>query len=308
MRIGIGIGEGVGEGGALNELLARIQQAEADGFASAWMANIFGFDAITALALAGRETSRIELGTFVVPTYPRHPAALAQQSLTASLAAGGRFTLGIGLSHKVVIENMFGLDYSKPFTHMRDYLAVLNPLLRQEAVRHSGPDYRVAAQINVPGAAAPPLLVAALGPRMLRLAGEAADGTAVWMGGPAYLEKTAVPAITAAARKAGRPAPRIAAGFPIAVTAKVDGAREAAAKTFAVYGQLPSYRAILDIEGAADPSSIAIVGDEATVEEQLRHLASIGVTDFNASPFNVPSDSSAKERTYELLKALTPAI
>lgn len=129
MKIGIGIGAGVGEEGDLGQMLAAFERAEAAGFDAAWMPNIFGFDAVTLLSLAGQVTSSIELGTFVVPTYPRHPTALAQQALTAAAATNGRFTLGIGLSHRVVIENMLGLDYSKPVRHMREYLSVLVPLL-----------------------------------------------------------------------------------------------------------------------------------------------------------------------------------
>jgi len=304
MKIGIGIGDAVGSEGGIDALLAQFTKAEADGFDSAWVANIFGVDAIMLCALAGRVTTSIELATGVVPTYPRHPTAIAQQALTASLASGGRFTLGIGLSHKVVIENMFGLDYSKPIRHMREYLSVLNPLLQGKAAAFSGEEYRVAAAITVPGATPPPVLVAALGPQMLKLAGRMADGTVTWMGGPKYLADTAIPAIRAAAAAAGRPAPRIASGFPIAVTSKVDEARASASKVFAVYGQLPSYRAVLDVEGAADASSVAILGDEAEVERQVRHLAEIGVTDFNASPFPVDGDPDASKRTYALLAAL----
>lgn len=307
MRIGIGIGAGAGRDGTIEELLEQFQRAEADGFASAWVANVFSHDAITLLALAGRVTSTIELGTFVVPTYPRHPVALAQHALTAAAATNGRFTLGIGLSHRVVIEDMFGLDYSRPVRHAREYLSVLIPLLDGKAVRFQGEQYRVAAQLNVPGASRPPVILAALGPQMLRLAGRMADGTATWMGGPSYLAETAIPAITAAASAAGRPAPRVVAGFPIAVTREVDAARAAATKTFQVYGMLPSYRAILDVEGAAGPADIAIVGPESDVEAQLRRLAAAGVTDLNASPFYVKDDPGAVDRTRAFLAELARA-
>lgn len=303
MRIGIGIGAE----GELGNVLEQFSRAEAAGFDSAWVSNIFGVDAITLLALAGRVTSRMELGTFVVPTYPRHPAALAQQALTTSAASGGRFTLGIGLSHRVVIENMFGLDYSKPIRHMREYLSVLLPLLAGEAVQFRGEEYRVAAQVSVPGAKRPDVVVAALGPQMLRLTGKMADGTATWMGGASYLEKTAIPAIRSAAADAGRPAPRIISGFPVAVTNDAAAAREAASTQFAIYGQLPSYRAVLDVEGAADASGVAIVGNEDEVERQIRHLASIGVTDFNASPYPVGGDKAVLGRTFELLSGLAKA-
>jgi 5,10-methylenetetrahydromethanopterin reductase len=300
MKIGIGVGE---EGG-LDGALKSFERAEEAGFDSAWVPNIFGLDAIMLLALAGKVTSKIELGTFVVPTYPRHPTALAQQALTASAATGGRFTLGIGLSHKVVIENMFGLDYSKPIRHMREYLSVLMPLVQGKAVQFRGEEFRVAAQIGVPGATPPQVIVAALGPQMLKLAGKMADGTATWMGGPKYLKDTAVPAITASAKEAGRPAPRIVSGFPVAVTKEVDAARASASKVFAIYGTLPSYRAVLDVEGAPDAAGVAIVGSEQEVERQIRALAAAGVTDFNASPFPVEGDSAAIPRTFELLSGL----
>lgn len=160
------------------------------------------------------------------------------------------------------------------------------------------------ARYAVRGASRPPVIVAALGPQMLKLAGRMADGTATWMGGPKYLRETAIPAITAAAAAAGRPAPRIVAGFPIAVTANVGEAKEAAAKIFANYGALPSYRAALDVEGAPGPADIAIVGTESEVEDQVRSLATSGVTDFNASVFPVAGDPGAVGRTYELLSAL----
>ncbi|GIW15634.1 MAG: LLM class F420-dependent oxidoreductase [Tepidiforma sp.] len=301
MKIGLGIGITGSEG--IDDVIRQIQRAEEAGFDSAWLPNIFGLDAITTIAVAGRETSRIELGTFVVPTYPRHPVAMAQQALTAAAAAGGRFTLGIGLSHRIVIEGMFGLDYSKPVRHMREYLSVLIPLLEGKQVQFRGEEYRVQAQITVPGVSRPSVVVAALGPQMLKLAGRLADGTATWMGGASYLRNTAIPAIRAAAAEAGRPAPRVVSGFPVAVTDYPDRARESAARIFAVYGQLPSYRAVLDVEGAAGPADVAIVGAEAEVEARLRELADAGVTDFNASPFPVDGDPGAVRRTVEFLAA-----
>lgn len=305
MRIGIGIGITGGE--TLGDVIRHIQRAEENGFDSVWLPNIFGLDAITTVALAGRETSRIELGTFVVPTYPRHPVAMAQQALTASAAAGGRFCLGIGLSHRVVIEGMFGLDYSKPLRHMREYLSVLVPLVEGRAVQFRGEEFGVQTQLTVPGAPRPQVVVAALGPRMLKLAGRLADGTATWMGGLAYLRDMAIPGIRAAAEAAGRPAPRVVSGFPVAVTAEKERARESAAKIFAVYGTLPSYRAVLDVEGAAGPADVAILGSEEEVTAQLRALAAAGVTDFNASPFPVEGDPGAIGRTIEFLAGLRRA-
>ncbi len=302
MRIGLGLAVS-GERPTLAALVREAQRAERAGFHSVWVSNILGFDALTVLALAGRETERIELGTFVVPTYPRHPVALAQQALTVQAATGGRLALGIGLSHRVVIEERFGLDYSRPLLHMREYLTVLNGLLAQEPVAFTGERYRVSAQLSIADAPKPPVLVAALGPAMLRLAGRLADGTATWMGGLAYLRDVAVPTIRAAAAQAGRPAPRVVAGLPVCVTDDADAARRAAAIIFARYGELPSYRATLERGGARGPADVAIVGTEAEVEAQLRALAEAGVTDFSGSPFAVERGGST-ERTYELLAAL----
>ncbi len=301
MRIGVGVGVpgAEGAGSALDGLVRDVQELERRGFASAWMANIFGLDAIGALGIAGRETKRIELGTAVVPTYPRHPMAMAQQALTAAVATGGRLALGIGLSHQIVIENMLGLSYERPARHMRDYLEVLGPLLRGEAVDHHGPCYRVRAQLQVPGAPRVPLLVAALGPTMLDLAGRLADGTITWMTGARTLETHIAARIRAAAAKAGRAAPRIVAGFPIALTAKPDEARERAGKLFQLYGQLPSYRAMLDREGAAGPADVALVGDERALRSELERLRGIGVTDFNAAIF--PVEDGSVERTIDFL-------
>ena len=181
MRIGIMTGDS-GRNNTIDALVARGQEIERRGFASMWMANIFALDAILTLAIVGRETKRIELGTAVVPTYPRHPFAMAQEAMTANMAAGGRFALGIGLSHKLVIEDMFGLSYDKPARHMREYLEVLAPMMRGEAVQYAGEVYRVATTLSI--ATPPPaLLVAAMGDVMLKLTGELADGTVLWMTG-----------------------------------------------------------------------------------------------------------------------------
>jgi 5,10-methylenetetrahydromethanopterin reductase len=299
MRIGLMFG---GSDASLAGAAAQARLVEQSGFATLWLPNIFGLDAITAAALAGRDATRIELGTAVVPTYPRHPVALAQQALTASAATNGRFTLGIGLSHRIVIEDMLGLDYSKPARHMREYLEVLTPLLRGEPVDHQGSEFRVKAGLAVPGAARVPLLVAALGPVLLGLAGRLADGTITWMTGARTLENHIAPAIGKAARAAGRPEPRIVAGLPIALVRDVGAAREAVAKAFEIYGTLPSYRAMLDREGAAGPGDVALVGDEAELRMQVARLRDAGVTDFDAAV--APVEAGCEKRTLEFLLSL----
>jgi len=298
MRIGIMIGEGSGAAPGLDGIAARAREAEAKGFATAWMAHILSFDAISALAVVGRETSRIELGTAVVPTYPRHPVVMAQQALTAQAASRGRFVLGVGLSHQIVIEGLLGLSYARRAAHMREYLEVLGPLLRGEPCDWKGEEYRVQVGVQVPGATPVPVLVAALGPKLLEIAARRAAGTITWMTGPRTLAEHTVPTITAAARAAGAPAPRVVAGLPIALVRDAAAARAKAAEVFAIYGQLPSYRAMLDREGASGPADVAVAGDERALDAALRRLADAGATDFCAAVYEAEPGAAARTTDY----------
>ena len=301
MRIGTSVAEPSGPD-ALGHVADQLRIASDDGFASAWMSNIFGLDALTALAVAGNQVPGIELGTAVVPTYPRHPAVLAQQALTADLAVGGRLVLGIGLSHQIVIEDMYGYSFDKPARHMREYLAVLVPLLSGESADFNGETVRAHIGLSTPRSGRKvPLLLAALAPQMLRLAGRHADGTVLWMTGPATVRDYIVPAINTAASEAGRPKPRVVCILPVCVTDDPAQARADAAKAFAIYGQLPSYRAMLDREGAAGPGDVAIVGDEDAVEGQIMALADAGVTDFVAGEY---ARGEEGPRTRALLRKL----
>ncbi len=300
MRIGTSVAEPTGPD-ALDELRSQLQRAADDGFTSAWMSNIFGLDALTALAVAGSQVPGIELGTAVVPTYPRHPAVLAQQALTASLALGGRLALGIGLSHQIVIENMYGYSFDRPARHMSEYLSILLPLLDGQPGSFEGETMRAGIALSTPRPQRVPVLLAALGPQMLRLAGERTDGTVLWMTGPATVRDYIVPAITAAAAAAGRPAPRVVCLLPVCVTDDPAGARARAEKVFAIYGQLPSYRAMLDREGAEGPGDVAIIGDEDAVAAKITGLAEAGVTDFIGAQYARGED---QQRTRKLLLSL----
>jgi F420-dependent oxidoreductase-like protein len=226
---------------------------------------------------------------------------LAQQALTTQAAVGGRLALGIGLSHQLVIEGMYGYSFERPVRHLREYLEVLVPLVRGDGATFDGDTVRAHVALDVKGATPFPVLVAALGPKMLALAGRVADGTVTWMTGPATLESHIVPTITKAAAAAGRPAPRVAVGLPVCVTTDVDAARARADRIFEIYGTLPSYRAMLDREGARTPSGVAVVGDEAEVQRQIEHLAAIGATDFVA---NVFGSSEERAETYGLLRSI----
>ncbi|MBK5224708.1 MAG: LLM class F420-dependent oxidoreductase [Acidimicrobiia bacterium] len=293
MRIGVSLSEPPATADGLDQLREQITTAAAHGFASGWLANIFGVEALTALAVAGRDVPGFELGTAVVPTYPRHPAVLAQQALTVQSVLGGRLALGIGLSHQVVIENMYGYSFDKPARHMREYLEVLVPLLRDGKVAFTGETLQGNVNLGTHREHPVPVLLAALAPQMLRLAGSVADGTVLWMTGPATVENHIVPRITEAAEAAGRPSPRVVCILPVCVTSDENAARERAASIFSIYGQLPSYRAMLDKEGAATPGDVAIVGDEASVRSQIQRLADVGVTDFVAASFGAGDDAGA---------------
>ncbi len=296
MRIGVMLSER-GGADALGRLADDVRRAADDGFPSAWLSQIFGVEAITALSVAGRGVPDIELGTAVVPTYPRHPAVMAQQARTAALALDGRFTLGIGLSHQVVIEGVYGYDFGRPVRHMDEYLSVLVPLLNGENVSFEGETLKGSIGLSVGNEARVPLLLAALGPKMLKLAAERADGTVLWMTGPATVREHIAPTITAAAKAAGRDEPRIVCALPTCVTSDPERAREQAAQTFAMYGDLPSYRAMMDREGVAGPADLAVVGDEDTVAARLEELAAAGVTDFVAAQF-MPDDEQGRTRRF----------
>jgi 5,10-methylenetetrahydromethanopterin reductase len=304
MRIGTVLFEPTDQD-ALVRLTDQLRRAADDGLASAWMTHIFGLDALTAITVAGSQVPGIEVGTGVIPTYPRHPALLAQQAMTSALALGpGRLTLGIGLSHQIVIESMYGYSFDKPARHMREYLSVLLPLLDGAPVSMDGATVHAHIGLTTPRTSRVPVLLAAMAPRMLHLAGEQADGTIVWMTGPNTVRDYVVPAITAAASAAGRAAPRVVCVLPVCVTDDPAAARSAAAQEFAIYGQLPSYRAMLDKEGAAGPADVAIVGDEDTVAAQVMALAESGVTDFVAFEY---ARGDERDRTRGLLKKLIAA-
>jgi F420-dependent oxidoreductase-like protein len=295
-------------GATVETVAAQLARIEASGFDHAWMPGIpNGPDILTLLAVAGRSsTGRIEIGSAVVPVHPRHPAALATQALVVDDALGGRFTLGVGLSHRKVVEDHLGLSYERPVAYMRDYLDILRPLLAARAADHAGERLRTRLWLDVATTpAAPPVMLAALGPRMLALAGRAADGVMTWMTGPATLEHHVVPAVTAAAREAGRPAPRVLASLPVMLTGDRAAGVARADDEFGVYARLPAYRAVLDREataasagagarggggrGALSPGGVALVGDERELAAAIGRLRDVGVTDLQATPFGDPA-------------------
>jgi len=299
MRTGVMIG-----GGNPFELIHKARDLEERGFNSLWMANFVGhgLETLNAMTLIASETSQIELGTAVVPIFLHHPLALAHQAITIQKVAQGRFTLGIGLSHPNIVEQWLGLSFEKPAARMFEYLSILRPLLDGKSVTFSGEFYTAAVGVHVPDAAPVPLLSAALGPQMLKLAGEMTGGTVTYLTGPHTLETHIIPRIRSAAQESGNPEPRIVAGgLPIALVNDVTGTHAAIARQFAAYNTLPSYRAMFEREGVEGPADVAIIGDESVLKDSLDRLAQIGVTDFIAAPF--PADKDAVERTIDFLTA-----
>jgi F420-dependent oxidoreductase-like protein len=290
----------------LPRIVAELQRYEEAGFAHAFSSQIFGPDALTLLAVAGAQVPRIELGTGVVPVYPRHPMMLAQQALTVQAVTGNRLILGIGLSHQVVVEGMWGMSFDRPLAYMKEYLASLMPLLRGETVSSTGERVTTNAfqAVGPKEASAPPVLVAALGSAMLRLAGTVADGTMTWMTGISTIRDHIVPTIVAAAAEAGRPAPRIVVALPVVVTSEVAEAKQRIDTATAIYPTLPSYRAMLDKEGAATAADIALVGSESAVVDGLGQLAAAGATDFVTS---IIGNADERERSFALLSELARA-
>lgn len=289
------------------EICEQVRAYQAKGFASAWASQIFGYDAISLLSVVGATVPEIELGTAVVPVYSRLPQVMAQQALTAHVASGGRFVLGIGLSHQVVVEGMWGLSFDQPARYLREYLTAMMPMVHGEAVQFEGDllTARAAGPLDIPAVAPPPqVVVAALGPTMLRIAGTLADGTVTWMTGTRTVAEHIVPAITAAAREGGRPAPRVVVSLPVTVTADDAAARHRIDEALAIYPTLPSYRAMLDREGAAAASDVALVGDEDTVAAGIARLQGAGATDFVAS---IVGDRAERDRTTALLSSLATA-
>ncbi|MGD9796617.1 MAG: TIGR03564 family F420-dependent LLM class oxidoreductase [Acidimicrobiia bacterium] len=289
------------EQGTVDEMVGRFAELEAAGFTSGWLPQSAGHDAVTLLSVVGHEVPRLELGTAVVPTYPRHPLMLAAQALTANQATGGRLRLGIGLSHKLSIEPRYGLSYDKPARHMREYLSILLPAVKGETADFAGEVLTGRGQVTIKAAAPPPVLLAALQPAMLRMAGSMADGTITWCTGKRTVEEQIVPHITGAASEAGRPSPRVVVALPVIVTEDEADGRAKADKQLDGYGRIPVYRAVLDREGAETPGDVSIVGDEASVTAQLRHLESVGMTEFIGIPCGTEAD---RARTREHLAGL----
>lgn len=304
MRIGLNATALVGKA-SVEAFVEHARTAEADGFDSYWVAEhpTGGLDALTVLTVVGQSVGTMELGTAVIPTYPRHPMVLAGQTLTAQSAMVSRLTLGIGLSHQPMMAEL-GLEDDKPIRHLRDYLSVLVPLIEEGRVDYEGESLSGRATVFRPAERPPQILVAALGPQALRVAGSRTAGTSLAWVGPRTIRDHIVPTIGEAAAAAGRDQPRILATLPICVTDDPVAIRSRITATAGMYSKLPSYQAMFEREGVTEPGELGLVGSEAEVEEMLDGLADAGVTDYSASEFTPSPDE--RERTRDLLKRLAP--
>jgi F420-dependent oxidoreductase-like protein len=298
MRIGIHAGALMIMGAPLEDVEAYAVEAEADGFSTYWLPQSGATDALTLIAVLGAATSSIEFATAVVPTWGRHPHVLAGQALTVQAATGNRLALGIGVAHKPSVEDRYHIPFARPVRHLREYLDVLQPLMAERAVDVVGEIWSYTGDVVAPPAEAPPVLVAALGPQFLRMTGKRADGTVLWLVGPTTVADHIVPTISDAA--AGRPTPRVVASVPVGVTDRPDEVRAFISEILVGYDTLPSYRAMLDREGAARAGDVAIIGGEDDVREGLARFADAGATDFAAVEIGLDRDEFA--RTRALLK------
>ncbi|MEE1522787.1 MAG: TIGR03564 family F420-dependent LLM class oxidoreductase [Acidimicrobiales bacterium] len=277
--------------------------AAEDGFSGWWLAQTGLIDALTVFPAVADAAPGIEFGTAVIPTFPRHPTMLAGQALTTQAVLGDRsLVLGIGLSHKPVIEGYLGMSFDRPIRHLIDYLEVLMPILADGRADYDGEAFTAHFESARPTDVAPSVMVAALGEQALRVTGRRTDGTILWMVGPRTIEDHIRPRLTEAAVDAGRCEPRIVCSLPVCVTDETEAVRDAASQIFSIYGELPSYRAMLDREGVDHPGEVAVIGSEAEVIAKIADLEQAGTTDFAALEFGRSTDEYS--RTRALLKGL----
>jgi 5,10-methylenetetrahydromethanopterin reductase len=290
---------GLDNASPVESCIADMTQARDEGFARLWITQMPpDVDLLTVLAAALREVPDIEVASGVVPIQNQHPTLLAQRALTLNIIGDGRFTLGIGVTHRAVTEGMWGVSWDRSVKRLSEYLDGLLPLLAGEQVDAPGELVTTRGALQIPNAPTPQVYVAALGPQMLRVAGRRTAGTITWMTGPNTLRQHVGPTLRGAAADAGRVAGSVAvaAALPVSVTDDVAQARLLAAQQFAMYGHLPSYRAMLDREGFSGPEDAALIGDESTVWRQLDELRDAGVDEFAAIPFDQSSDGGQRTR------------
>jgi F420-dependent oxidoreductase-like protein len=305
MRIGL-----TGGASIVDKIVQQAQQAETEGFTSLWYGSTVAGDPLVAMAMAGRATKSIELGTAVLQTYPCHPLLQANRVAAAANAIGRPgLTLGLGPSHEPLVRGVLGMPYDRPGRNTEEYLQIISGLLRGQEIDYDGHDWTTHSPAGMVQIDHPiPLLLSALSPRMLRIAGQYADGVVLWMASATAIESRIAPPLYEAARAANRPKPRVVAGLPVVVHDDIAEARSAVAAMSTMYSGMTNYQRIIEAGGGTTPADVAIVGDEATVQAQLQNLISVGATDIWAQPIAVGDDhvqrSASLQRTRRLLGEL----
>ncbi|MFG3200863.1 TIGR03564 family F420-dependent LLM class oxidoreductase [Streptomyces sp. NPDC048192] len=284
--------------------LAR--EAHEAGLRSAWFGQTFSYDSPMLAAIVGRDVPGLQVGTAAIPVFGRHPLIVAGQAQTAQAATAGRYQLGLALGTKHLTETGFGIPYERPVARLREFLTALRPLLETGSADFHGELLTATTPLpaSVPGDQPPvPVLVAAMGPQALRVSGELADGILPLLAGPRALADHIVPAVTAAAEAAGRPAPRIVAFVPGVVTAEVEAVRQAATETLSFYERFPSYQRVIELSGGTRAADVAVIGDEETVAAEVRRYREAGATEvvFTATDLGGAAD---RRRTWKLLGEL----
>jgi 5,10-methylenetetrahydromethanopterin reductase len=282
-----------GQGVTLAEITANAEADRAAGYSSVWFSDGIGMDPLTLIAAVSQTVPEIEFGTAVVRSLPRHPMILAQQALTANAVSGGRLILGIGPSHKAAVESGWGLSFDRPIADMREYLSILRPLVAGDSVDYDGERHSAHGDFRIGGGPGLPVLVAALGPQMLRLTGRLADGTVTTMAGPRTLAGFICPTIREAAERAGRPDPRVVSTLSVCVTDDTASVRERAAGAARRMASLPSYAALLQREGGP----ALLTGSEDDLDEAVAGLDKAGVTDLLPVSAAVPGTDDAERTT-----------
>ncbi|OJZ74738.1 LLM class F420-dependent oxidoreductase [Mycobacterium paraffinicum] len=306
MKISLSILLGNGAGKSFIDVYVdQVSRAHKEGFSRVWTPQLpWEPDLSSTVAVALREVPDIEIGASVLPIQVAHPMLTAQRALTLSRLSDNRFSLGLGVNHPKMSEKLWGVPWEKPVRRMREYLDGLLPLLAGDTADSTGELVTTRGSLDIPHAATPPVYIAALGPQMLRLAGGRAAGTLTWMTGPKTLAGHIGPTLRDAASAAGRSAHdvKVVAVLPVCVTDDAKAVKESAAKQFEIYGTLPSYRAMLDREGYANPEDSALIGDESSVSSRIEELRAAGVDEFVGQPMG--EDDETLTRTRTLLRSL----
>lgn len=305
MTVGVAL-NATDAGNQIDATVRLAREAVDAGLRSAWFGQTFGADSPQLAAIVGREVPGLHVGTSAIPVFGRHPLLVSSQAQTAQAATHGRYHLGLALGTKLLTETGFGIPYERPIARLREFLVALRQLTDTGTADFHGELLTATTPVpaRVPGAeGGVPLLVAAMGPQALRVSGELADGILPYLAGPRALAEHIVPTVTAAARRAGRPAPRIVAIVHGVVTDDVDAVRARAAEQLAFYEQFPSYARAIELSGARRAADVAVIGDERTVAAEVRRYRDAGATEVVFAGTEIAGDAD-RRRTWNLLGEL----